>query len=106
MVLNQVYGFSREQWVSYIAQNLVGSIAFAWTCGICYMLIVTVSVLQLRDVGIALFFIRILCLISLVSQIFHPSILAKLVKPQVSSIVFLSTILIALFIFLILFLGN
>ena len=54
----------QSRWVDFIATNIVGSIALTWVLGITYMLTVTLSVLQLREV-------------------LHPDILAKSIRPQV-----------------------
>jgi len=52
-------------WISFITRNALGAYALAWVCGITFMLSMTISVLQLREV-------------------LHPEILAKVIKPQVS----------------------
>ena len=53
----------REEWVTFIATNIVGSIALTWVLGITYMLTVTLFVLQLREV-------------------LHPGVLAQNIRPQ------------------------
>lgn len=49
--------------IEYAATDLVGSIFLHWVVGITFMLLVTVSVLQLREVA-------------------HPDILARVIRPQ------------------------
>ena len=63
--MNVLLRLPREEWVDFIATKIVGSIALTWVLGITYMLTVTLSVLQLREV-------------------LHPDILAKGIRPQVS----------------------
>lgn len=47
----------------FASQNLVGALLLHWVAGITFMLFVTVSVLQLREV-------------------LHPDLLAKIIRPQ------------------------
>jgi len=60
---NSFYDYSLQAWVDFITYNLVGGISLAWVVGISYMLTVTLSVLQLREV-------------------LHPDVLAKAIRPQ------------------------
>ena len=62
--MNVLLQLPRDEWVAFIATKIVGSIALTWVLGITYMLTVTLSVLQLREV-------------------LHPDILAKGIRPQV-----------------------
>jgi hypothetical protein len=62
--LNVLLQQPKDTWVDFIATNVVGSVALTWVTGITYMLTVTLSVLQLREV-------------------LHPDILAKCIRPQV-----------------------
>ncbi len=63
---NFVMGYDVNHWIAFGARNCVGLYALSWVCGITFMLSMTISVLQLREV-------------------LHPSIFAKIIKPQVSS---------------------
>lgn len=58
-----VFGTSAKDRIRFTAQNLVGSLLLHWVLGITFMLFVTVSVLQLREV-------------------MHPDILASVIRPQ------------------------
>ena len=66
--MNVLLRLPREEWVDFIATKIVGSIALTWVLGITYMLTVTLSVLQLREV-------------------LHPDILAKGIRPQVTHLI-------------------
>jgi hypothetical protein len=48
--LNLLLQRPSSDWVSFAAHNIVGSVALSWVAGITYMLTVTLSVLQLREV--------------------------------------------------------
>ena len=63
--LNSLVEYSTAEWVAFSVSNVVGLLSLAWVLGISYMLVVTLSVLQLREV-------------------MHPEILAKVIRPQVS----------------------
>lgn len=54
---------SLQDWASFLAINAVGTYGLAWVAGITFMLSMTISVLQLREV-------------------LHPDIFGKLIKPQ------------------------
>jgi E3 ubiquitin-protein ligase MARCH6 len=62
--INLLLKIPTAEWVHFSASNVVGSVALSWVAGITYMLTVTLSVLQLREV-------------------LHPDILAKFIRPQV-----------------------
>jgi hypothetical protein len=62
-----VISYDYQYWVRLLAINAIGSYGLAWLAGITFMLSMTISILQLREV-------------------MHPDIFAKLIKPQVSSI--------------------
>jgi len=62
---NVLFEYTAEQWVNFAVSNVIGMLALSWVVGISYMLIVTLSVLQLREV-------------------LHPGVLAKYIRPQVS----------------------
>jgi hypothetical protein len=55
--------YTYEEWIHFLAFNAVGAYALAWVAGITFMLSVTISVLQLREV-------------------LHPTIFGKIIKPQ------------------------
>lgn len=55
--------FTIAEWAHFIALHCLGAFAVAWVCGITFMLTVTISVLQLREV-------------------LHPAILGQLIRPQ------------------------
>eukprot|EP01034_Spumella_vulgaris_P021637 gene21637-27677_t len=54
---------SVESWAQLMATNAVGAYALSWSAGITFMLTMTVSVLQIREV-------------------LHPAIFARLIRPQ------------------------
>ena len=58
-----VFGFKIEDRVAYTGGDLFSSILLHWICGITFMLLVTVSVLQLREVA-------------------HPDLLSQIIRPQ------------------------
>ena len=60
---NVFLGYTTEQWAQFVASHVMGAFSLAWVSGISYMVSTTLSVLQLRE-------------------ILHPSILAKMVRPQ------------------------
>eukprot|EP00981_Chlorochromonas_danica_P005582 scaffold1159_cov160-Ochromonas_danica.AAC.4 len=51
------------QWATFLARNSVGVFGLAWVAGITFMLSMTISILQLREV-------------------LHPDFLAKIIRPQ------------------------
>jgi len=55
--------YTAVQWARFIALHCLGAFAVAWVTGITFMLTMTISVLQLREV-------------------LHPAILAKVIRPQ------------------------
>lgn len=61
--LNFLFQKSADDWLALSQENMVGMLALSWAVGISYMLTVTLSVLQLREV-------------------LHPDILAKFIRPQ------------------------
>ena len=71
---NVLLQLPQSRWVDFVATNIVGSIALTWVLGITYMLTVTLSVLQLREV-------------------LHPDILAKSIRPQEPHLDLLSSLL-------------
>jgi E3 ubiquitin-protein ligase MARCH6 len=71
---NVLLQLPRDVWITFIASNIVGSIALTWVLGITYMLTVTLSVLQLREV-------------------LHPDVLAKNTRPQEAHLDLLSSLL-------------
>lgn len=68
-VSNFVMDYKANHWITFGIRNCVGLYALAWVCGITFMLSMTISVLQLREV-------------------LHPSIFAKIIKPQVRNCVY------------------
>lgn len=46
-----VLEYSTEQWGAFVATHCLGAFAVAWVSGITFMLVMTISVLQLREVG-------------------------------------------------------
>eukprot|EP01033_Poteriospumella_lacustris_P007298 gene7298-5251_t len=63
LVSYQVLDFTLDTWAQFLTQNCVSMYGICWIAGITFMLSMTVSVLQLREV-------------------LHPDIFAKLIKPQ------------------------
>lgn len=61
---NVLFELTRSDLTHFMVENLVGFVSVAWVLGISFMLVVTLSVLQLREV-------------------LHPDILARRVRPQV-----------------------
>ncbi|TMW55946.1 hypothetical protein Poli38472_008594 [Pythium oligandrum] len=59
----QLFEVTVQERITFCMQNMVGSLLIHWVLGITFMLFVTVSVLQLREV-------------------MHPDILAKVIRPQ------------------------
>ena len=66
--------YSRDVWIQFAAKQLVGAISFVWVVGISYMLTVTLSVLQIREV-------------------LHPDLLAQAIRPQEPHIDLLSSLM-------------
>eukprot|EP01035_Chromulina_nebulosa_P019222 gene19222-25073_t len=64
---------SADEIIMNLAKNLVGSLTLSWTVGITYMLIITLSVLQLRE-------------------ILHPDILSSHIRPQESHVELLQSL--------------
>uniref|UniRef100_K3WHR2 RING-type E3 ubiquitin transferase n=1 Tax=Globisporangium ultimum (strain ATCC 200006 / CBS 805.95 / DAOM BR144) TaxID=431595 RepID=K3WHR2_GLOUD len=58
-----LFKVTAQERIAFCMQNMVGSLMVHWVLGITFMLFVTVSVLQLREVV-------------------HPDILAKVIRPQ------------------------
>ncbi|CAN0480047.1 unnamed protein product, partial [Ectocarpus sp. 12 AP-2014] len=58
-----LFGCTGEARARFMAQHLVGSLLLHWVLGITFMLFVTVSVLQLREVV-------------------HPEVLSLIIRPQ------------------------
>ncbi|CAM9135500.1 unnamed protein product [Chrysoparadoxa australica] len=58
-----VFGSQPADRIAFMSHNLIGCMLFHWVMGITYMLFVTVSVLQLREV-------------------MHPAILSAIIRPQ------------------------
>ncbi len=71
---NMYLNYSREVWIQFAAKQLVGAISFVWVVGISYMLTVTLSVLQIREV-------------------LHPDLLAQAIRPQEPHIDLLSSLM-------------
>lgn len=46
-----VLHYSQDMWIGFMVNNPVGSYSVAWVCGISFMLTMTMSVLQLREVS-------------------------------------------------------
>lgn len=61
--LNGFIEYPQGTWIEFVASNLVGFLALAWAMGISFMLTVTLTVLQLREV-------------------LHPEVLARVIRPQ------------------------
>jgi hypothetical protein len=64
LIAEYLLEFQLESWAKFLAFNSVGAYGIAWVSGITFMLSMTISVLQLREV-------------------LHPDIFGKLIKPQV-----------------------
>lgn len=60
---NTIFQVGRDDIVLFLTKYLIGCLTLAWTTGITYMLIITLAVLQLRE-------------------ILHPDILATHIRPQ------------------------
>lgn len=60
---NTLFEFTQMDFITLIVENTIGFISIAWVSGISFMLVVTLSVLQLREV-------------------LHPDILARRIRPQ------------------------
>jgi E3 ubiquitin-protein ligase MARCH6 len=60
---NALAQYSGEEWTEFFCFNFIGGLILTWALGICNMLVVTLSVMQLREV-------------------LHPDILAKFIRPQ------------------------
>lgn len=60
---NLLARYDEEIWIGFFCRNFVGALMLTWALGICNMLLVTLTVLQLREV-------------------LHPDILAKIIRPQ------------------------
>lgn len=58
-----IHHYSMDTWTNFASVNLIGCLTLSWTLGITYMLLITLSVLQLRE-------------------ILHPNIFAKCIRPQ------------------------
>ena len=61
---NVLFEYSQTEFISFMVNNTVGCVSVVWVAGISFMLVVTLSILQLREV-------------------LHPDILARKVRPQV-----------------------
>lgn len=61
---NVLFEFTQTEFITFMVDNTVGCISVAWVAGISFMLVITLSILQLREV-------------------LHPDILARKVRPQV-----------------------
>lgn len=61
---NSLFHLSASDYGHFMGRNAVGGIALIWVSGISFMLVVTLSMLQLREV-------------------LHPDILSPLIRPQV-----------------------
>ena len=71
---NYLAHFSQDQWSQFAAGNFVGVFALTWVLGIFYLLTITLSVLQLREV-------------------LHPDLLSKFIRPQEANIDLLSSLI-------------
>lgn len=58
-----LFEFTAADWANFLSVNCIGAYALAWVSGITFMLSMTISVLQLREV-------------------LHPDIFAKIIRPQ------------------------
>ncbi len=74
---NLVMTYDWDYWVTLLAVNSIGSYGLAWLAGITFMLSMTISILQLREV-------------------MHPDLFGKLIKPQVNLRKFIATLLVHL----------
>eukprot|EP01038_Epipyxis_sp_PR26KG_P004296 gene4296-6091_t len=63
LATNTILHSTIENWASFLSSNIVGCLSLAWVSGITFMLTMTISVLQLREVV-------------------HPAIFAKIIRPQ------------------------
>lgn len=71
---NQLARYDQEVWLSFFCRNFIGGMMLTWAAGICNMLMVTLTVLQLREV-------------------LHPDILAKIIRPQEPHLDLLSSLM-------------
>ena len=71
---NLFFQYNKDMWVEFVTSKLVGAISLSWIIGISYMLTVTLSVLQLREV-------------------LHPDILAQAIRPQEPHLDLLSSLI-------------
>ena len=51
-----VLPYSADQWAAFIALHSLGAFALAWVAGITFMLTMTITVLQLREVRFIVLF--------------------------------------------------
>lgn len=63
LINNYLLFHSTDVMSSYVAKNILGSGGLAWVIGITFMLVITLSILQLREV-------------------LHPDLLGKVIRPQ------------------------
>ena len=71
---NHLAKYPADAWIELYCSNVVGGIMVTWALGICNMLTVTLTVLQLREV-------------------LHPDILAKFIRPQEPHLELLSSLM-------------
>ena len=71
---NHLAKYPDDAWIELYCSNVVGGIMVTWALGICNMLTVTLTVLQLREV-------------------LHPDILAKFIRPQEPHLELLSSLM-------------
>lgn len=71
--LNVLFEYSESDYIAFIVDNTVGFFSLAWVLGISFMLVITLSVLQLREV-------------------LHPDILARRIRPQEDQIELLNSL--------------
>lgn len=74
MSYNLLARYDEEVWLRFFCQNFVGGMMLTWALGICNMLMVTLTVLQLREV-------------------LHPDILGKIIRPQEPHLDLLSSLM-------------
>jgi hypothetical protein len=66
VAVQSLFPYSLDEWAKFMALHCLGMFVLTWIAGISFMLIITISVLQLREV-------------------LHPAIFGKFIRPQVIS---------------------
>ncbi len=85
MASKTVTHHSLDTWAQFVAGNCIGTYGLMWSCGITFMLSMTISVLQLREVSTAQQLRELVArrpVDSVVCQVLHPAFCARLIRPQ------------------------